>query len=124
MTETNCPFCAFDEYDIIDKNEFGVILPEQNPLTKGHSVIIPLRHVASFFEITDKERKSMLSLLELARNELKLRHQPVGFHIAFNDGNVFDQENLGHLHIHIIPRYKNQALVLDQRWGIVNPTLA
>ncbi|OTG85080.1 HIT family protein [Acinetobacter sp. ANC 4648] len=119
MTEKNCPFCEFDEYDIIDKNEFGVILPEQNPLTKGHSVIIPVRHIASFFEITDKERKSIQSLLELARNELKIRHQPEGFHIAFNDGNVFDEKNSGHLHIHIIPRYKDQPLVLDQRWGVI-----
>jgi diadenosine tetraphosphate (Ap4A) HIT family hydrolase len=36
-------------------------------------VIIPLRHVASFFEVTDKERKSLMSLLEQARNELQLR---------------------------------------------------
>ena len=76
------------DFDIIDKNEFGAILPEHNPLSKGHSVIIPLRHIASFFEVSEKERKSLSSLLELARNELKIRHQPEGFHIAFNDGDV------------------------------------
>jgi diadenosine tetraphosphate (Ap4A) HIT family hydrolase len=86
MTEIKCPYCEFEEFDIIDKNEFGAILPEQNPLSKGHSVIIPLRHIDSFFEVSEKERKSLSSLLELARNELKLRHQPEGFHIAFNDG--------------------------------------
>ena len=122
MTEKVCPYCDFEEFDIIDKNEFGAILPEHNPLSKGHSVIIPLRHIASFFEVSEKERKSLSSLLELARNELKIRHQPEGFHIAFNDGNVFGNENTGHLHIHIIPRYENQALVLDQRWGVVSKT--
>lgn len=116
MTEHNCQYCQFDEYDIIDKNEFGVILPELNPLSKGHSVIIPVRHVSSFFDITDKERKSLQSLLELARNELKLRHQPEGFHIAFNDGQVFD-DTAEHFHIHIIPRYHDQSLKLDKRWG-------
>jgi diadenosine tetraphosphate (Ap4A) HIT family hydrolase len=119
MSELSCHYCNHDEYDVIDKNDFGVILPEQNPLTKGHSVIIPLRHVSSFFEITDKERKSLQSLLELARNELKIRHHPEGFHIAFNDGKVFGDEESGHLHIHIIPRYKNQPLKLDSRWGII-----
>lgn len=49
MTEKVCPYCDFEEFDIIDKNEFGAILPEHNPLSKGHSVIIPLRHIASFF---------------------------------------------------------------------------
>lgn len=117
MTDNNCPYCNFDEYDIIDKNEFGVILPELHPLSKGHTVIIPIRHVTSYFDVTDKERKSLQSLLELARNELKLRHQPEGFHIAFNDGNVFG-ESEEHLHIHIIPRYKDQTLTFDKRWGI------
>ncbi|MDQ8934252.1 HIT family protein [Acinetobacter rudis] len=118
MTTTNCVYCNFDEYDIIAKNDFGVILPEIDPLSLGHTVIIPLRHVTSYFDVTDKERKSLQSLLELARNELKLRHQPEGFHIAFNDGKVFGEEET-HFHIHIIPRYSNQTLKFDQRWGIV-----
>ena len=41
MIENNCPYCDFDEYDVIDKNDFGAILPEPKPLSKGHSVIIP-----------------------------------------------------------------------------------
>ena len=36
MTDKKCPYCDFDEYDIIDKNEFAVILPDPNPLFKGH----------------------------------------------------------------------------------------
>ena len=91
MTEKKCPYCEFDDYDVIDKNDFGVILPEANPLSKGHSIIIPIRHVSSFFEVTDKER---------------------------NDGDVFGEAS-EHLHIHIIPRYKGQQLKLDKRWGIV-----
>lgn len=118
MTTTTCPYCDFDEYDVIHKNDYGAILPEANPLSKGHSVVIPLRHVSSFFDVTDKERKSLISLIEMARNELQLRHQPDGFHVAFNDGEVFG-EPVGHLHIHIIPRYKGQELKLDNRWGII-----
>ena len=116
MTE-QCPYCTFDDYDVLAKNEFGVILPEPNALSKGHCVIIPIRHVGSFFEVTDKERKSLMSLLELARNELQLRHQPAGFHVGFNDGDVFDAKS-EHLHIHIIPRYAGQTLKLDNRWGM------
>lgn len=119
MTAKKCPYCEFDEFDIIDKNDFGVILPETNPLSKGHSVIVPLRHTDSFFELTEKERNSLSTLLELARNELKIRHHPEGFHIAFNDGDVFGDEQIEHFHIHLIPRYKNETLKLDSRWGVV-----
>lgn len=119
MTQTPCVYCEFDEYDVIAKNDFGVVFPEPKPLSKGHVVIVPLRHVHSFFEVTDKERKSLLSLLEKARNALQERHQPTGYHIGFNDGNVFG-EPVEHLHIHVIPRYKNQELKLDARWGIMD----
>jgi len=57
-----------------------------------------------------------MSLLEQARNELHLRYQPAGFHVGFIDGEVF-QEKVEHLHIHIIPRYKDKVLKLDERWG-------
>lgn len=116
MTE-HCAYCDFDDYDVIAKNDFGAIFPEPHPLSKGHMVIVPLRHVSSFFDVTDKERKSLLSLLEQARNELELRYHPEGYHIGFNDGNVFDEVSQ-HLHIHVIPRYKGQQLKLDERWGI------
>ena len=117
MTDKKCPYCDFDEYDIIDKNEFAVILPDPNPLSKGHCVVTPLRHVSSFFDITSKEHQSLLTLLEIARHETQLRHQPDGFHIGFNDGEVFGQTS-DHFHIHVIPYYKNQPLKLDQRWGV------
>lgn len=117
MNDAQCPYCNIDDYDVIAKNDFGVVLPEPNSLSKGHCVIIPLRHVASFFDVTEKERKSLMSLLEQARNELNLRHQPAGFHIGFNDGDVFKQ-HIQHVHIHIIPRYTGQILQLDDRWGI------
>lgn len=56
MTE-QCPYCNFDDYDVLAKNEFGVILPEPNALSKGHCVIIPLRHVGSFLTLQTKNVK-------------------------------------------------------------------
>lgn len=117
---TQCPYCEIDEMDAMERNEFGLIIPAFNPLSKGHTLIIPRRHVSSFFEVTDKERKSLVTLLELARNELKIRHQPEGFHIGFSDGEIFNCP-AQHLHIHVIPRYKDQVLKLDENWGIQQP---
>ena len=58
-----------------------------------------------------------MSLLELARNELQLRHQPSGFHIGFNDREIFGNVS-EHLHIHILPRNQDQEINLDARWGM------
>ena len=67
MTE-HCAYCDFDDYDVIAKNDFGVIFPEPHPLSKGHMVIVPLRHVSSFFDVTDKERQSSLPPLPARRH--------------------------------------------------------
>ena len=112
-----CPYCDYDEMDAMEHNEFGMIIPALKPLSKGHTLIIPRRHVASFFDVGDKERKSLVTLLELARNELKIRHQPEGFHIGFTDGQIFNCPEQ-HVHIHVIPRYKDKKLILDENWGI------
>lgn len=113
-----CPFCQIHEANIVHRNDFGLIMDDDNPVSKGHTLIIPHRHISSFFDVSDVERKSLVSLLELARNDLKMRYQPDGFHIGFNDGSIVGQR-IEHLHIHVIPRYSHQVLNLDTRWGVV-----
>ncbi|MCH4247733.1 HIT family protein [Acinetobacter populi] len=115
----NCPFCQVDEANILHQNDFGLVIYDDNPVSKGHSLVIPRRHISSFFDVSDKERKSLITLIELARNQLNLIYQPDGFHVGFNDGHVANQR-IDHLHIHIIPRYSNQLLHLDQRWGVIS----
>lgn len=117
--QENCPFCQIHDANIRHQNDFGLIMHDDNPVSKGHMLIIPHRHISSFFDVTDNERKSLITLLELARNDLKLRFQPDGFHIGFNDGDIIGQR-IEHLHIHLIPRYAQQPLNLDARWGITS----
>lgn len=119
IEHSHCPFCNLHDANIIHQNDFGLIMHDDNPVSKGHALIVPHRHISSFFDVTENERKSLVNLLELARNDLKMRFQPDGFHVGFNDGNVVGQR-IEHLHIHVIPRYSNQALHLDKRWGVVS----
>ena len=118
-TNNSCPFCAQHEDNFLHRNDFGFIMYDQNPVSRGHTLIVPHRHISSFFDVTDKERKNLVTLLELARNELKLLYQPDGFHVGFNDGDIVGQK-VDHLHIHLIPRYSTQPLSLDIRWGVVS----
>ena len=56
MTEKHCPYCEFDEYDVIHQNDFGAILPEAHPLSKGHSVIIPVMSALFLTSLIRKEK--------------------------------------------------------------------
>ncbi len=48
----SCPFCQLAAADIVAENAFHVVIRDRFPVSLGHSLIIPKRHVASLFELT------------------------------------------------------------------------
>jgi diadenosine tetraphosphate (Ap4A) HIT family hydrolase len=78
-------------------------------------LIIPQRHVFSFFETSVDEKSGLFRLLESCRNDLVERYRPAGFNIGINDG-VAAGQTVMHLHIHLIPRYAGDKA--DPRGGI------
>jgi len=110
-----CPFCKLPPDRIIDSNDFGLVIRDGFPVSPGHTLIIPKRHVGSFFEISKVERDALLLLLDNAKETIGAELQPDGFNIGINDGPSAGQ-TVPHLHIHLIPRYKNDQA--DPRGGV------
>jgi diadenosine tetraphosphate (Ap4A) HIT family hydrolase len=112
---TACPFCTIDRKSIIAENFFAVTLRDNLPVSPGHTLIIPKRHIASFFETTKEEQTALLDALRHAKAGLDEELSPDGYNIGINDGLAAGQTLL-HLHIHLIPRYKGD--MPDPRGGI------
>jgi diadenosine tetraphosphate (Ap4A) HIT family hydrolase len=110
-----CPFCTLPDSRIVEENEHAVVILDGFPVSPGHSLIIPKRHVGSFFEITDIERAALFKLLDRAKELVSDQHQPDGFNIGINDGAAAGQ-TVPHLHIHLIPRYDGD--LADPRGGV------
>lgn len=110
-----CPFCQLPPERIAGGNALGVIVRDAFPVSPGHTLIIPRRHVGSFFEATPDERSALLVLLDEARNELDRLHRPQGYNVGINDGPAAGQ-TVPHLHIHLIPRYEGD--LDDPRGGV------
>jgi diadenosine tetraphosphate (Ap4A) HIT family hydrolase len=85
------------------------------PISPGHTLIIPKRHIGSFFDLSPDEREDLMSLVSNAKAELATEFKPDGFNIGINDGPVAGQ-TVPHLHIHLIPRYKGD--MADPRGGV------
>jgi diadenosine tetraphosphate (Ap4A) HIT family hydrolase len=85
------------------------------PVTEGHTLIIPHRHIQSFFELEEDERTSLLSLLDDAKLHLDTELCPDSYNIGINDGPAAGQ-TVPHLHIHLIPRYSSEGG--DARGGV------
>ena len=116
MTETSsCPFCTLDPKRILIENEIGIVFRDGFPVSPGHTLVIPHRHVASFFDLADTERLALLALLDKAKLVLDAELGPGGYNIGINDGPVAGQ-TVPHLHIHLIPRYEGDRQ--DPRGGV------
>jgi diadenosine tetraphosphate (Ap4A) HIT family hydrolase len=111
----HCPFCPAKDREIIASHALAVAVTDSFPLTKGHSLIVPRRHVASFFELTTDERLAMIGLLDEAKAVLDRQHAPDGYNIGINDGAAAGQTVM-HVHLHLIPRYRGDAD--DPRGGV------
>jgi len=116
MTATKpCPFCTLTPERVVQRNASGMLVRDGFPVSPGHSLVIPHRHVGSFFEPLDAERTDLLALLDQAKRELDALHQPDGYNIGINDGAAAGQ-TVPHLHIHLIPRYHGD--LPDPRGGV------
>jgi diadenosine tetraphosphate (Ap4A) HIT family hydrolase len=112
---TQCPFCNLDSSRIVVANANALTIYDGFPVSPGHTLIIPKRHVASFFELTREEQDAMLDLLAVMRQILLENRSPDGFNIGINDGAAAGQTVM-HLHIHLIPRYAGDQP--DPRGGV------
>ena len=104
MKETACPFCTLPESRVILANHQAVAVADGFPISPGHTLIIPRRHVESIFELNAKEVNALIMLLAEAKNVLADEQKPDGFNIGVNDGPAAGQ-TIPHLHIHLIPRF-------------------
>jgi diadenosine tetraphosphate (Ap4A) HIT family hydrolase len=111
----DCHFCRLPEHRIRDRNAWAVAGRDAFPVTRGHTLVIPTRHVESFFDTTAVERQALLSLLDRAREQVQGELRPDGHTIGINDGRAAGQ-TVGHLHIHLIPRYAGDRE--DPRGGV------
>ena len=81
----------------------------------GHTLVVPRRHVASIFELTEEEWGAVWSMVGVVRRELADEEVPDGFNIGVNDGTAAGQ-TIAHAHVHVIPRRTGD--VEDPRGGV------
>ena len=109
----NCAFCQIKE--VILENDLALAFYDTYPVNKGHLLIIPKRHVEQYFDLTNQERAAIDQLLFEGKKLLDEQYQPDGYNIGVNCGESAGQ-TIFHVHVHLIPRYKND--LEDPRGGV------
>jgi len=110
-----CPFCSLPQSRVIDSSPLGLVIRDAFPIAPGHTLIIPKRHVGSFFDLEADERAELLALLCQAKVVTDKEFSPQGYNIGINDGAAAGQ-TVPHLHLHLIPRFEGD--LPDPRGGV------
>ena len=112
----HCPFCTPDR-EAVFSSDHGFAIFDRYPVTDGHMLVIPRRHVAGYFQLSGEEKADLWNLVERVREYLREKFGPDGFNIGFNENRAAGQ-TIFHVHIHVIPRYEGD--VEDPAGGIRN----
>ena len=113
--DRSCPFCASVPKDHIAENALAFAKWDGYPISKGHALIIPRRHLPSFFDCNGEEKAALMQLLDSAKSLIDGLYNPDGYNIGINCAEAAGQTVM-HAHMHLIPRYAGD--VPDPRGGV------
>jgi len=104
-----CYFCKLSrKVEIICETATCVAFYDGYPVSPGHALIIPKRHVASYRDLTNHEKEAMNVVQEYVMKKIDERFHPDGYNVGINIGEAAGQ-SVFHCHMHIIPRYKGDV---------------
>ena len=112
---SNCIFCR--KADLIYESELTFISLDTYPVSPGHALIIPKRHVPNYFDCTKQEISELWDSVNLAKQIIEKDHKPDSYNIGINVSKAAGQ-SVPHTHIHLIPRYEGD--VANPRGGVRN----
>ncbi|RPJ69691.1 MAG: HIT family protein [Acidobacteria bacterium] len=114
--ETGCPLCSRAREGVfICENLAAVAFYDGYPVSRGHSLVVPRRHVADLFCLPAEEQQALWALLPMVKEALDRVHRPAGYNLGVNVGEAAGQ-TIAHVHVHVIPRYHGD--VPDPRGGV------
>ncbi len=117
--EENCLFCDIQSIDrkrIIAENNLAYAIRDGFPVTEGHTLFIPKRHVSDYFGLAQSEVNAINLLVQEQRTLLMASDSSIeGFNIGMNCGEVSGQ-TVFHCHVHLIPRRRGD--VENPRGGV------
>ncbi|WP_193197620.1 HIT family protein [Nostoc sp. MG11] len=105
-----CIFCnPYKNLKLLTESATAYSIFDGYPLSKGHVLVIPKRHVSSYFELPFKEQSACWLMVNKVQKVLKTEFEPDGFNVGMNINREAGQ-HIMHTSIHIIPRYKGDTV--------------
>ena len=99
-----CLFCNSKVSGVAHENDLAYASYDTYPVSDQHCLIIPKRHVADYFELSNEELIACNDLIKIIKQEVLDKDKSIkAFNIGTNAGKISGQ-SIMHCHIHLIPR--------------------
>lgn len=116
---TECIFCAIVAGTAtahrVYEDEHCVAFLDINPLTRGHTLVIPRRHAADLLAMTEDEAEQVMRATHRVAHLLEARLQPAGLNLV-QANRVAAMQTVFHMHMHVVPRYDGDGLMPSGGW--------
>lgn len=121
MHDKHCVFCAIASGEahghILYRDDLVLAILDINPVTPGHTLVIPRRHVEGLADLTETENAAVFATGRSIAAGLRrsgLRCEGINYFVA--DGRAAFQE-IAHFHLHIFPRFRGDTFRIDADWS-------
>jgi diadenosine tetraphosphate (Ap4A) HIT family hydrolase/HKD family nuclease len=115
MPDGESPFLVVPASEWLASNRSAFAIADRFPVSPGHFLVVPRRPIATWWEASEQERADLLALVDQVKRQLDAELRPDGYNVGFNAGAAAGQ-TVGHLHVHVIPRYRGD--MPDPRGGV------
>ena len=94
----------FQKRGFLDEDDLCYVVRDGFPATDLHTLLIPKRHVETYFDLYQPELNSCNRMIQKFKQQIEKEDDSVkGFNIGMNNGEVAGQ-TIFHCHVHLIPR--------------------
>jgi histidine triad (HIT) family protein len=112
---TSCILCKISQHQvgsfILYESEHVIAVLDLYPATKGHILVLPKDHIANIYDMPVDTGMEIMKAAILLSNAVKQRLHPDGLNLIQSNGTAGGQ-TIDHFHLHIVPRYQNDSVVL------------
>lgn len=111
----SCIFCKIRDGEIpsykIYEDDKVLAFLDITQATKGHTLIIPKRHVKNVFDLPEDVAADLFRRIPKIANALKNTFNPIGLNIINNNDKPL--QSVFHYHVHLVPRYEKDEMVIS-----------
>lgn len=94
---------------ILRRSPHAFLILNKFPYASGHVMVVVTRHVGNFEDATSEELGQAMDMVQAAVRGIRAAYKPDGFNMGANQGRVAGAGIIGHLHLHIVPRWSGDT---------------